>query len=531
MRNSKLHGRTFESLKNFIQSTVSFLHSDNRSLFGEHLSLRNISTKVTAEIQKLVDSTIKEINLNTEKSLDSFFLSLLQEGEQEGTFDFSFPFRNGNLIEATMRIISSTLAVAYFIHLSKYEESTYNYSIQIFKNLGTIIQDKENEEISEYFLPLLRKNLQEIRFISKRIDSTLAVHGIITNEYQGKFFGELQEKTRTFSSSRFALLIVVVAYMQFNFSLNDTQSSARLSKSRDGQFLTLVCGKNNVDEAYSCLNELGVDSLGGPLFGVESALEQNFHIQDLLAYEFYRGRLFMVQDSVKQANTLLNDCLRHTLTKFPDSDPMKFKNARAILSYLIPVRLRLGRLPTIATLEKYNLKEYIDLVYALKVGHIGLYESVLEKYMDLFINRGIYLLLEKCKFRVYRNLIHHVYNFEGSSTTNQISTSLILCAFNFSNNNATLALTSSSSSSTLQNNLSSPPSSSAAEDNNLNNNYFNLNRIAYRTLLGEMEEMDEDEVECIVANVIGHNLLKAVIVHKARKIGCKPEDPFLMEKK
>ena len=67
-----------------------------------------------------------------------------------------------------------------------------------------------------------------------------------------------------------------------------------------------------------------------------------------------------------------------------------------------------GYIPKRSLLYKYNLKEFIDLVSAVKSGDIKLLQDCFVKYERFYIGAGIYLLLEKLKLVAYRNLFKKV---------------------------------------------------------------------------------------------------------------------------
>ena len=72
-----------------------------------------------------------------------------------------------------------------------------------------------------------------------------------------------------------------------------------------------------------------------------------------------------------------------------------------IIKYVVFVQ---GYIPKRSLLIKYNLKEFVELVAAVKLGDIRLLNDTFVKYERFFIGAGIYLLLEKLKFVAYRNL-------------------------------------------------------------------------------------------------------------------------------
>ena len=71
---------------------------------------------------------------------------------------------------------------------------------------------------------------------------------------------------------------------------------------------------------------------------------------------------------------------------------------------MLDIYLLQGFIPKQSLLIKYNLKEFVDLVTAVRLGDIRLLNATFIKYERFFIGAGIYLLLEKLKFVAYRNL-------------------------------------------------------------------------------------------------------------------------------
>ncbi|KXJ23153.1 PCI domain-containing protein 2 [Exaiptasia diaphana] len=81
---------------------------------------------------------------------------------------------------------------------------------------------------------------------------------------------------------------------------------------------------------------------------------------------------------------------------------------RAVLIYLIPVKMLLGLMPSLEVLQKYKLMQFIDIVTSVRTGNLLLFNQTLEKQQAFFIECGIYLILEKLKILTYRNLFKKV---------------------------------------------------------------------------------------------------------------------------
>lgn len=131
----------------------------------------------------------------------------------------------------------------------------------------------------------------------------------------------------------------------------------------------------------------------------------------------------------------------------------------------------LGYMPKHNLLEKYNLMEFGELMEAVKRGDLCNLEKVMEKHELFFIGAGIYLIVEKLKIIAYRNLFKKVY--------------LVL----------------------------------------------NIHQIPIQDLLSALEmqginDVDMDEVECIVANLIFEGKIKGYISHQHKKLVISKQNPF-----
>lgn len=80
-----------------------------------------------------------------------------------------------------------------------------------------------------------------------------------------------------------------------------------------------------------------------------------------------------------------------------------------ILQFLVPVKLLLGVMPSPQLMEMYALEEYSGLTDAIRMGNLRLFNEYLERYQDKFIQQGVYLLIEKLRLVVLRNLFKKVY--------------------------------------------------------------------------------------------------------------------------
>jgi len=200
------------------------------------------------------------------------------------------------------------------------------------------------------------------------------------------------------------------------------------------------------------------------LMPVESRrIHETGKMGEMVTYRYYVGRLNMFEDQYDLAEKNFDYALRHCHRN-------AVTNKKRILNYLLPVKLLRGRLPTSKLLEKYGLHEFVPILNGMITGNLMEFSDGLLKHQDLFIRRGTYLLLEKCKMICYRNLFKRVYKIVG---TEQINLDCIAASFKW---------------------LGMP--------------------------------IDLDEVECILANLIYKQYIRGYLSHAKRVLVLSKKDPF-----
>ncbi|XP_076664326.1 PCI domain-containing protein 2 [Andrena cerasifolii] len=220
---------------------------------------------------------------------------------------------------------------------------------------------------------------------------------------------------------------------------------------------------NQLLKIYFRINKL---HLCRPLIrAIESSpYKAHFALAQQITYKFFVGRKAMFDSDYKAADEYLTYAFEHC-------HKQSSKNKRLILTYLVPVKMLLGYMPKQSLLEKYNLMEFWELMEAVKKGDLRNLEKVMEKHEAFFIGAGIYLIVEKLKIITYRNLFKKVY--------------LVL----------------------------------------------NIHQIPVQNLLSALqmhgiEDVDMDEVECIVANLIYEGKIKGYISHQHKKLVISKQNPF-----
>lgn len=189
-----------------------------------------------------------------------------------------------------------------------------------------------------------------------------------------------------------------------------------------------------------------------------------FPTYKVATYNFYLGRLSIFDGNYKKAQ----DALTFAFEKFPKS---AWKNKRLILLYLIPIQAMFSKFPKPYLLQKYKLTQFAELLNSVKQGNLRAFVGSLSLYQDFFIQHGIYLMLEKLKTQVYRNLIKKIWLIRGSVP--QIPLRLVITAVTW-----------------------------------------------------QGVTLDMDEVECTVAGLIFEGSVKGYVSHQAACLVLRAKDPF-----
>ena len=229
---------------------------------------------------------------------------------------------------------------------------------------------------------------------------------------------------------------------------------------------------NNLFKVYFKLNALHlcknlINAVNLPTF----LPFDSFPKSEKVTYNFYVGRLAVFEDAYERA-------AEHLEYAFAHCHAQSVRNVRLILQYLIPVKLILGTLPSQKLLEKYELREFVDVVEAMRRGDARTLDAALSSGESTFIKQGTYLMLEKLRMSVYRTLFKKVHAIHGETAD-------------------------------------------AAKANQ-------VSLAKFQTALAwcGADDVDLDEVECIVANLIFRKFIKGYISHKNRVLVLSKADPF-----
>ena len=147
-----------------------------------------------------------------------------------------------------------------------------------------------------------------------------------------------------------------------------------------------------------------------------------FPVAQRVTYRFFSGRVAILQSKLQKAK----DDLEYALVYCHESAT---HNKKMILRYLACVNLMLGKYPTESLCKKYGMDEFLEISKACRSGDLRNYKRNLEKHMKFFIEQGTYLMLEKIKVIVYRNLLRRVCSISAQNA--RLSIDLFRVALNF----------------------------------------------------------------------------------------------------
>jgi PCI domain len=270
---------------------------------------------------------------------------------------------------------------------------------------------------------------------------------------------------------RFILCVCVCVCLLFSLSLPHSlplcfqvSNTKHLLHGHYAQNLTSTAKTYQLNNLRLCTNLIkSVDSPNFPPIHM-------FPKSEIVTYKYYYGRLMLFEERYGDAAESLDESLRMC-------HPTALRNKRRILEFLIPVKMILGTLPSQHMLAKYSMYQFQNLVKGVRSGNLKLFNESILRHQDFFIERGIFLILEKLKMLVYRNLFKKVHVVWKAETTEAKEASRLRLHV-------------------LQKGLA-------------------INGV----------DIDNDELECIVANLIFEGRMKGYIAHGNCVVVSKT-DPF-----
>lgn len=244
----------------------------------------------------------------------------------------------------------------------------------------------------------------------------------------------------------------------FRVCVSDTR--AALGNSKKWGMLAVV---NQLFKIYFTLNKL---QLCKPLIRAIDSLpiKDQFPKAHLVTYRYFVGKKAMFDSNYKLADEYLTYAFEH-------AHKSSQKNKRSILIYLLPVKMQLGKMPSLKLLKQYDLEPFVAVRNSVISGNYLMLTKALEENQSFFIKVGIYLILEKLKIITFRNLFKKTALLLG---THQLPIEAFRVALHF---------------------------------------------------MGETD-MDTDEVHCIIANLVYEGYIKGYISLQHQKLIISKQNPF-----
>jgi len=304
-----------------------------------------------------------------------------------------------------------------------------NMCVQAFIK-GFQLMKEEN-----WALPVMQTLILDLRNFARRGDKR-----------SGGKPGERQEKAADTMMSAFRVCV------------SDTR--AKMDDTKRWGMLFVV---NQLFKTYFAVGKL---HLLKPLVrAIESCdIKDEFSLSQRVTYQYYVGRKALLDSEYSSAENYLNFAYRNC-------HPSSTRNRKLILINLIPIKMLLGKLPRTELLMQNNLREFRPVVHAIKTGNLGLMEDAMAKHEFFFVRTGIYLLVEKLKLIVIRQLFRSVQRMLGS---HQLQLQAFLDALHYAG----------------------------------------------------MPDCDMEELECLMAGLISHNLIRGYISHQHKKVVFSRKEPF-----
>ncbi|GAB5566492.1 PCI domain-containing protein 2 isoform X1 [Prionailurus iriomotensis] len=254
----------------------------------------------------------------------------------------------------------------------------------------------------------------------------------------------------------------------FRVCASDTRAGIEDSKKWGMLFLV-----NQLFKIYFKINKL---HLCKPLIRAidSSNLKDDYSTAQRVTFRYYVGRKAMFDSDFKQAEEYLSFAFEHCHRSSQ-------KNKRMILIYLLPVKMLLGHMPTIELLRKYHLMQFAEVTKAVSEGNLLLLNEALTKHETFFIRCGIFLILEKLKIITYRNLFKKVWFVRRHLPSR-------------------LGASAATSAPAIGNPRGPPPPSPRYLL--LRTHQLSLDAFLVALKFMRVEDVDIDEVQCILANLI-----------------------------
>lgn len=187
------------------------------------------------------------------------------------------------------------------------------------------------------------------------------------------------------------------------------------SQKIDNYSIIFVCCLNLIKVYFKLRTYRNCETLIGWVDRSEINFDKEIPLIYSCAYNYYTGRMNLYKKDIEKSKLCFEKAfmqIKNVNTKNLDNYNVKidYHNKRLVLEYLIVLNLFYGKEPSKQLLSKYNLLEYSNLIKAIKYGDIEMFDNQTLLLEDRMASLGTFLLVEKLKGYVVRNLINRIYN-------------------------------------------------------------------------------------------------------------------------
>lgn len=294
-------------------------------------------------------------------------------------------------------IINSHMKTIRYMHESNLQEA-FNEKSTANGELAKILQSQRE---TNWCIPFMNKHSVDLRRLAIKADAEADIRRarelakVKGGDVYGKVDLKLTKKDDNMEKACESLMQL------FRVCATDTRSNLENSK-RTG----MICIINQLFKIYFRINKL---HLCKPL--IRALDNANVFEQCTLAqkvtYNYYLGVKTLFDLRILEAEKLLDFVFEN---RHPDSH----KNTRLTLTFLIPIKMLLGRMPSQQLLEKYGLNQFHDIKKAVISGRVGDLDRAIETHSDFFWRYGIYLIIERLRPITFLNLFKKVSKCSGT---------------------------------------------------------------------------------------------------------------------
>lgn len=281
-------------------------------------------------------------------------------------------------------LVLSHLNVCFYIDEKDFTKA-FQEHVNVLQVFQRILQGLKDEN---WPLPVLSVICRDLRLLARAADEQTTRIRVSKAKETGTRVG--LNKDENLEKAAEALMGV------FRICATDVRSAPENSKKRG--MITIV---NQLFKIYYRINKL---HLCKPLVrALDNAdMMELFPIPEKVTYSYFLGMRSMYESSYKKAELELTYAFLHCSRN-------SSKNKRLILIFLIPVKMILGHMPKETILEKYNLQVFSPLIQSVKEGNIRAFDESLKSGSEFFWKFGVFLILEKLRSILYRNIFKKIY--------------------------------------------------------------------------------------------------------------------------